>query len=62
MIIAIMYHNFHKTFHSGPYDEFIQNLCVHVRVCACVCVRVLSQTLWDPMDYSSPGSSIHGIL
>ena len=56
MVIAIMYHNFHKTFHSGPYDEFIQNLCV------CVCARVLSQTLWDPMDYSSPGSSIHGIL
>ena len=35
-------------------------------VCVCVCARVLvSQsclTLSDPMDYSLPGSSVHGIL
>ena len=32
-------------------------------VCVCVCVCVLSQscpTLCNPMDYSPPGSSVHG--
>ena len=38
-------------------------VCVYV----CVCVRVLShfslvKTLCDPIDCSSPGSSVHGIL
>ena len=30
----------------------------------CVCVKLLHlcSTLCDPMDYSPPGSSIHGIL
>ena len=34
------------------------------RVCVCVCVLVaqLCPTLCNPMDYSSPGSSVHGIL
>ena len=42
--------------------------CVCVRVCVCVCVYVCvlvaqsCPTLWDPMDYSPPGSSVHGIL
>ena len=34
-------------------------------VCVCVCVCVCAQsclTLWDPMDCSPPGSSIHGIF
>ena len=36
-------------------------------VCVCVCVCVFSvpescPTLCDPMDYSPPGSSVHGIL
>ena len=44
-------------------------------VCVCVCVRVhiyiyicayislwSSPTLSDPLDYSLPGSSVHGIL
>ena len=35
-------------------------------VLGCVCVRVwvaqLCPTLWDPMDYSPQGSSVHGIL
>ena len=32
-------------------------------VCVCVCVYALScPTLCDPIDYSPPGSSVHGIL
>ena len=31
-------------------------------MCVCVCVCGLSPTLWDPMDRSSPGSSVHGIF
>ena len=37
-----------------------------VVLCVCVCVYVivaqLCPTLCDPMDYSLPGSSVHGIL
>ena len=36
-----------------------------VCVCVCVCVCSVTQmcpTLCDPMDYSPPGSSVHGIL
>ena len=40
---------------------FILNLCF-VRVCVCVCVTQLCPTIWDPMDYSLPDSSVHGIL
>ena len=36
--------------------------CVCVCVCVCVLVTQSCLTLWDPMDYSPPGSSIHGIL
>ena len=37
-----------------------------IRVCVCVCVCVCSViqsclTLWDPMDYSTPGLFVHGI-
>ena len=32
-------------------------------LCVCVClVTQLCLTLCDPMDYSPPGSSVHGIL
>ena len=37
---------------------------VCVCVCVCVCVSVCAQlclTLWDPLDCSPPGSSVHGI-
>ena len=41
----------------------------NLHVCVCVCVRVherasaqLHPTLYDPADYSPPGSSVHGIL
>ena len=38
--------------------------CVCVCVCVYVCVLVAQScpTLWDPMDCSPPGSSVHGIL
>ena len=37
-------------------------VCVYVCVCVCVCVWVTQScpTLCDPMDCSSPGSSVHG--
>ena len=44
---------------GGVYSKW------HVCVCLCVCVcvrRVLSPVqLFDPMDCSPPGSSVHGI-
>ena len=39
-----------------------QNLSYTVRVYVCVLVTQLCPTLYDPMDYSLPGSSVHGIL
>ena len=38
---------------------------MHNIVCVCVCVCVQAQlcpTLQDPMDYNSPGSTVHGIF
>ena len=38
---------------------------MNVCVCVCVCVCIVAQshlTLCNPMDYSLPGSSAHGIL
>ena len=38
---------------------------LRVCVCVCVCTRLVAHsclTLWDPMDYSPPGSSVCGIL
>ena len=44
-----------------------QGVCVCVCVCVClkkvrVLVSQLCPTFCDPMDYSLPGSSVHGIL
>ena len=38
------------------------SVCVCAR--ACVCAKSLQScpSLWDPMDCSPPGSSVHGIL
>ena len=35
-----------------------------LRIHACVCVKLLQScpTLCDPVDYSLPGSSVHGIV
>ena len=35
---------------------------IAVRHHMCVYAQSLTQTLWDPMDCSPPGSSTHGIL
>ena len=32
------------------------------KMCVCVLVTQLCPILWDPMDWSPPGSSVHGIL
>jgi len=40
-------------------------MCVYIYMCVCVCVLKVTQsclTLCNPMDYSPPGSSVHGIL
>ena len=43
-------------------------VCVRARVCVCVCVCVCALwlqsclNLWNPMDCSPPGSSVHGML
>ena len=40
-------------------------ICIlaHVRVCACVRMHAQScLTLYNPMDWSQPGSSLHGVL
>ena len=43
--------------------SYTVRMCVCVCVCVCLCVShlVVSNSLW-PMDYSLPGSSVHGIL
>ena len=41
--------------------EYIIVVCVCVCVCECVCAQSCL-TLCNPMDYSLPGSSVHGIL
>ena len=35
-----------------------------MRLCVCVCVKLLQlfPTLWDAMDYSLPGFSVHGVF
>ena len=38
----------------------VYNKVIHI--CVCVLVAQLCPTLCDPMDYSLPGSSVHGIL
>ena len=42
---------------SGPPNP----TSVQWLVCAGVLSRFLCPSLWDPMDYSPPGSSVHGI-
>ena len=38
--------------HSGLRDSFLHTTCVRVQSCLVLC---------DPVDYSPPGSSVHGI-
>ena len=44
------------------YAQMVHVTCVCVCVCVCVLVTLLCPTLCNPMDCSSPGSSVHGIL
>ena len=45
---------------------YIYIWAISIYVCINICVRAkslpLCQTLFDPMDCSQPGSSVHGIL
>ena len=43
---------------SNVSKWFLRNVCIYV----CVVIAQSCLTFWDPMDYSSPGSSVHEIL
>ena len=47
-------------------NNYLHSIYIVLCVCVCVCVCVLASqsclTSCNPMDYSPPGSSIHGIL
>ena len=55
---------------NGPYIFLVKKwnlweatVCVCVCVCACMCTHTqLCLTLCNPMDYSPPGSSVHGVF
>ena len=48
------------TVHAWPDSFHDARVCVYVCVCARVClVAQLCPTLYDPMDCSPPGSSVH---
>ena len=50
------------------YTIYIVYIYIYICVCVCVCVCMKCEvaqscpTLLNPMDYSLPGFSIHGIL
>ena len=55
------------SFFISKYEVYrinIKDVCVCVCVCVCVRARALCSvmSLCDPMDYSPPGSSVHGVL
>ena len=41
---------------------FIHSQNIIISIVLCAKLLQMCPTLWDPMDYSPPGSSIHGIL
>ena len=47
---------------EGMSPWFVECSLFCVCVCVCVLVAQLCLPLCDPMDYSLPGSSVHGIL
>ena len=54
-----------QSFITSGTPTFILIVCVCVCVCVCarVCVcSVVSDSLWPHLDWSSPGSSVHGIF
>ena len=42
-------------------DKKLAGACLGVCVCVCVHVSSVVSDSCDPMDYSLPGSSVHGI-
>ena len=44
------------------HQQHSKRACVCVCVCVCVKAAQSCLTLWDPMDYSLPDFSVHGIL
>ena len=53
------YHSNARTLSVPPKETLYSLMCV------CVCMMACAQscpTLFNPMDYSPPGSSVHGIL
>jgi len=70
-LINIVLHIYHIFFiHSSVYGHsdcfyvlaIINNAAMNIRVNLCVLVTQLCPTLCDPMDWSPPGFSAHGIL
>ena len=55
-ILKVSSHIRQEFIERGNMDALLSGLCV------CVCVSSVVSTLCDPMDYSLPGSSVHGIL
>ena len=47
---------------QGLFEQNKAIVCVCVCVCVCVLVSQSRPTLCEPMDCSSPGSTVHGIL
>ena len=41
---------------------FIHSQNIIISIVLCAKLLQMCPTFWDPMDYSPPGSSIHGIL
>ena len=53
-----------EAFNKLSYDNLVArriSYLVNTHTCCCL-VANSCLTLWDPMDCSSPGSSVHGIL
>ena len=59
-ILKVSSHIRQEFIERGNMDAVLSGLCVCVYVCVCVCSVV--SILCDPMDYSLPDSSVHGIL
>ena len=53
----------HDICQSNHYAVHFKLKKHHISICYCYCWVIEScQTLWDPMDCSPPGSSVHGIF
>ena len=51
-----------RALHPGREGFIKRKIQVHVCVCVCAQSLQLCPTLCDVMDYSLPGSSVHGVL